>query len=99
MWGPAAEEPTYYPIVNVPIPPTVPTWPGGFDQAESAISSVPAKVPRQHVADSRDAAVCAADHGESLQCEGGPGAIPQEMFEARLSFGSKQRVLVGVPLD
>ena len=50
-------------IVNVLIPPTVPRRPGGFDQAESAISSVPAKVLRQHVADSRNAAVCAAIYG------------------------------------
>lgn len=31
MWGTAAEEAKYYPIVNVPIPPTVPMRPGGFD--------------------------------------------------------------------
>ena len=36
---------------------------------------------RQHVADAGDAAVCAADHREPLQCEGGPGAIPQQVFE------------------
>ena len=31
MWGTAAEEAKYYPIVNVPIPPTIPMRPGGFD--------------------------------------------------------------------
>jgi hypothetical protein len=31
MWGTAAAEAKYYPIVNVPIPPTVPMRPGGFD--------------------------------------------------------------------
>ena len=36
---------------------------------------------RQHVADAGDAAVCAADHREPLQCEGGPGAIPQQVFK------------------
>ena len=55
--------------------------PRGFSRPALA-NPVAGLVPRQHVADSRDAAVCAAVHGESLQCEGGPGAIPQEMFEA-----------------
>jgi hypothetical protein len=32
---------------------------------------------RQHVTDATDAAVRAADHGEPLQREGRPGAIPQ----------------------
>ncbi len=36
---------------------------------------------RQHVAHAGDAAVCAADHREPLQCEGRPGAIPQQVFE------------------
>jgi hypothetical protein len=31
MWGTAVEEAKYYSIVNVPIPPTVPMRPGGFD--------------------------------------------------------------------
>lgn len=31
MWGTAAEEAKYYPIVNVPIPPRVPMRPGGFE--------------------------------------------------------------------
>ncbi len=31
MWGTAAEEAKYYPIVNVPILPGVPVRPGGFD--------------------------------------------------------------------
>ena len=69
-------------IVNVLIPPTVPRRPGGFDQAESAISSVPAKVLRQHVADSRNAAVCAAIYGEPLQCKRRPRTIPQQRLEA-----------------
>ncbi len=33
----------------------------------------------EHIADAGDAAIFAADH-EPLQCEGGPGAIPQEVF-------------------
>ena len=45
------------------------------------LTQLPAKVPRQHVADSRDPVVCDTDHGEPLQCEGGPGAIPQDMFQ------------------
>ena len=35
----------------------------------------------QHVADAGDPAVWAAEHGEPLQCERGPGAIPQQVFE------------------
>ncbi len=31
QWGTAAEEAKYYPIVNVPIPPTVPMRPGSFE--------------------------------------------------------------------
>ena len=31
MWGTAAEEAKYYPIVNIPIPPTVPMRPGGLE--------------------------------------------------------------------
>lgn len=31
MWGTAAEEAKYYPIVNIPIPPTVPLRPGGLE--------------------------------------------------------------------
>lgn len=31
MWGTAAEEAKYYPIVNIPIPPGVPMRPGGLD--------------------------------------------------------------------
>ena len=31
MWGTAAEEAKYYPVVNVPIPPGVPMRPGGFE--------------------------------------------------------------------
>ena len=39
-------------------------------------------VPREHVADLGDAAGWAADHGQSLQCKGGPGAVPQQVFQA-----------------
>jgi len=38
-------------------------------------------VPGHHVADAGDAAVGVADHGEPLECEGGPGAVSQEMLE------------------
>jgi len=38
-------------------------------------------VSRQHVTDASDPAARAAAHGESLEREGGPGAIPQEMFQ------------------
>jgi len=38
-------------------------------------------VSGQHVADSGCAAVWAADHGEPLEREGGPGAVPQQVFE------------------
>ncbi len=31
MWGTAKEEAKYYPIVNIPIPPTVPMRPGGLE--------------------------------------------------------------------
>ena len=31
MWGTAAEEAKYYPIVDIPIPPEVPMRPGGFE--------------------------------------------------------------------
>ncbi len=31
MWGTAQEEAKYYPIVNIPIPPTVPMRPGGLE--------------------------------------------------------------------
>jgi hypothetical protein len=37
---------------------------------------------RQHVADAGDAAVSAADHRESLERKGWPGAIPQQVFQA-----------------
>jgi hypothetical protein len=39
-------------------------------------------VSRQHVADSGCAAVWAADHGEPLKGERGPGAVSQQVFEA-----------------
>ena len=38
-------------------------------------------VPREHVADLGDRAVWAADHGESLECEGRPGAVSQQMLK------------------
>ncbi len=37
---------------------------------------------RQHVADASDLAVCTAAHGEPLEREGWPGAIPQEQLKA-----------------
>ena len=39
-------------------------------------------VSGEHVADVGDAAGWAADHGQSLQCKGGPGAVPQQVFQA-----------------
>ena len=39
-------------------------------------------VPREHVADLGDAAGWAADHGQSLQCKGWPGAIPHQVLQA-----------------
>ena len=38
-------------------------------------------VSGEHVADAGDAAVFAADHGEPLEREGGPGAVSEKMFE------------------
>lgn len=38
-------------------------------------------VSRQHVADASAAAVCTTPYGESFEREGGPGALPQQMFE------------------
>ncbi len=38
-------------------------------------------MPGHHVADASDAAVGVANHGEPFECEGRPGAIPQEMLE------------------
>jgi hypothetical protein len=35
----------------------------------------------QHVTDAGDPAVWAAEHGEPLQSERGPGAIPQQVLE------------------
>ena len=40
-------------------------------------------VSREHVADAGNPAVWAADHGEPFQCEGGPGAIPQQVFTSQ----------------
>ena len=39
-------------------------------------------VPREHVVDLGDAAVCTAAHGESLERKGWPGAIPQQVLQA-----------------
>ena len=36
---------------------------------------------REHIADASDPADWAAAHGEPLECEGGPGAISQQVFE------------------
>ena len=38
-------------------------------------------VSGEHVTDATDAAVWAADHGEPLECEGGPGTVSQQVFE------------------
>jgi len=38
-------------------------------------------VPRQHVADAGNPAGWAADHGESLECEGGPGAVSEKVLK------------------
>ena len=38
-------------------------------------------VPGEHVADTGDPAVWAADHGEPLQGEGWPGTVSQEMLQ------------------
>jgi hypothetical protein len=40
-------------------------------------------VPGHHIADASDTAVGVADHGEPLECERGPGTVPQEMLERR----------------
>jgi len=38
-------------------------------------------VSGEHVADFGDAAICSTPDGESLEREGGPGAIPQQVLE------------------
>ena len=38
-------------------------------------------VSGQHGADFGSTAVWAADHGEPLECEGGPGAVSEKMLE------------------
>ena len=38
-------------------------------------------VPRQHVADAGNPAGWAADHGESLECEGRPGAVSEKVLK------------------
>ena len=38
-------------------------------------------VPRQHVADAGNPAGWAADHGQSLQCKGRPGAVSEKMLK------------------
>ena len=50
----------------------------------AATGSDPVRRPmsRQHVADASDLAVCTAAHGEPLEREGWPGAIPQQVLQA-----------------
>ena len=38
-------------------------------------------VPGHHVANTSDAAIGVADHGESMKCERRPGPVAQEMLE------------------
>ncbi len=38
-------------------------------------------MPRQHVADAGNPAGWAADHGQSLQCKGRPGAVSEKMLK------------------
>ena len=72
---------------------TVGSRPGGLPAAAGP-DPVGCFVSGQHVADAGDPAVWAVDHGEPLQCEGGPGAIPQQVFQ-RLTLetqkGTKER--------
>jgi hypothetical protein len=39
-------------------------------------------VPGEHVAEAGDAAVWAASHGQPFERERGPGAVPQQVFQA-----------------
>jgi hypothetical protein len=55
-------------------------WPRGLSRATRA-DPAGGFVPGQHAADFGDAAVRTADHREPMKREGGPCAIPQEMFE------------------
>ena len=55
------------------LPPTTPPDPVGRPNGDPA--------PREHVADLGDPAGWAADHGQSLQCKGGPGKGPQQVFQ------------------
>ncbi len=49
-------------------------------------------MPREHVADLGDRAVWAADHGESLECEGRPGAVSQQMLKTlKIAVPSRDR--------
>jgi len=56
------------------LPPTTPPDTVGRPNGDPA--------PREHVADLGDAAGWAADHGQSLECKGGPGKGAQQVFEA-----------------
>ena len=38
-------------------------------------------MPRMHVADAGNPAGWAADHGESLECEGRPGAVSEKVLK------------------
>jgi hypothetical protein len=55
--------------------------PRGLSRAARA-DPVGGLVSGDHVADLGDAAGWAADHGQSFQCKGGPGAVPQQVFQA-----------------
>ena len=55
-------------------------WPGKLPAAAGP-DPVGGFMPGQHVADAGDPAVWAADHGEPLECEGGPGTVSQQVFE------------------
>jgi hypothetical protein len=56
------------------------SWPRGLSAATGADPGG-GFVPRQHVADADDAAVGVADHGESLECEWGAGAVSEKMLK------------------
>jgi hypothetical protein len=56
------------------------SWPRGLVPTPGP-DPVGGLVPWQHVADLSDAVGWAADQGESLQREGGAGAIPQQVLQ------------------
>jgi hypothetical protein len=61
---------------------TTPLAPGRVDlRPRPGPDPVGGFVSGQHVADAGDPAVWAADHGEPLKGEGGPGPVSQEMFQ------------------